>query len=441
MKFSHYGHFLELNGKCYCLSLSKFDLVEVSHATLQYALRGDFEKIPAGVLSVLKDALIVVPSNIDELCSLRASLFSKRFISNLFRVTIAPTMLCNFACPYCFESSEIRANGRIMSDATAANIIKSVDDCFNKTRFKRMVLCWYGGEPLLGLKKVVELTTLIGSFAERNGVKLSTYIITNGSLLSADTAKTLIDCGIQTAQVTMDGAPEVHNSRRVAKDGRPTFDIILNNIEKALELGLKIKLRVNLDRDNVPTIFDLFDILKDRKIYKEISLSIGCVSPDEYGINDKILSKEEYNKIRSDIIRDRYGSMARNETAVVRETACSADSFNSLSVGPEGELYSCWEHFGDKDFVIGNVNDGDFMQQKLRNAPEYMTYDPTKIEECSKCKLLPMCFGGCPYCRIRCKPTQCHEWKSNIEESVRDYVIAILNKKLCESFVESSENC
>lgn len=441
MKVSCYSSFIRIDGVYYCLSLAKCYLVEVADATLQYMLRKEFEKIPHDVLSVLQEALVVVPAGIDELGAFRASLFSKRFLSKSFTLTIAPTMLCNFKCPYCYESSEIRANGAMIDDRTAANILIVLNDCFNKIRFNRISVDWYGGEPLLGLKKISEIAPLINEFANKNGIAVKSDIVTNGSLLSADAVKTLLECGVETAQVTMDGAREIHNSRRLAKDGRPTFDIILNNIENALELGLKIRLRVNLDHDNVPTISELLEVLKDRGIYQKISFSIGYVSPGEFGTNPKVLSQDEYDKVNSAINLDRYGCSNRPNINIKRSTACSADAFCSLSVGPRGEIYSCWEHFGDESFIIGNINDGDFLEQKLRNASEYMTHDPTKIEECVNCKLLPICLGGCPYNRIQGKPTQCHEWKHDIEGSVRDYVIAVLNKKASKEEIEDAGNC
>jgi uncharacterized protein len=225
MYISRYSCFIRLGGISYCLSLVKLDLIEVADETLRCVLCLEFEKIPRGVLSVLQDALVVVPANTDELGAVRASLFSRRFLSKSFGLTIAPTMLCNFKCPYCYESSEIRANGAMIDDRTAASIVIALNDCFNKIKFNRLSINWYGGEPLLGLKKISEIAPLINEFANKNDIAVKSDIITNGSLLSADAVKTLLDCGVETAQVTMDGAREIHNSRRLAKDGRPTFDI------------------------------------------------------------------------------------------------------------------------------------------------------------------------------------------------------------------------
>lgn len=61
---------------------------------------------------------------------------------------IAPTLNCNFNCPYCFENDK-RAS--TMSDSTINDLIDFIKSFEG---IKEMSLTWYGGEPLLALPTI-----------------------------------------------------------------------------------------------------------------------------------------------------------------------------------------------------------------------------------------------------------------------------------------------
>ena len=69
---------------------------------------------------------------------------------------------------------------------------------------------------------------------------------------------------IYQLQVTVDGTAEINDRRRLHKDGLPTYDRILKNVELALERGVAISLRVNVGRENLHGIGALIDDLKAR---------------------------------------------------------------------------------------------------------------------------------------------------------------------------------
>ena len=71
-------------------------------------------------------------------------------------------------------------------------------------------------------------------------------------------------------------------------------------------------------------------------------------------------------------------------------TSCGIVSANNLVIGPKGELYKCDHHIGDKNYVVGNVKQG-----LLFNKPYYDYCTIKHPKKCLRCKLLPLCYGGC----------------------------------------------
>jgi MoaA/NifB/PqqE/SkfB family radical SAM enzyme len=57
--------------------------------------------------------------------------------------------------------------------------------------------------------------------------------------------------GIARLQITLDGPPREHDKRRVYADGAGSYERIAANIAMALELGVAVSVRLNVDRNNM----------------------------------------------------------------------------------------------------------------------------------------------------------------------------------------------
>ena len=99
--------------------------------------------------------------------------------------------------------------------------------------------------------------------------------------------------------------------------------------------------------------------------------------------------------------------------------SCSARNINSLVIGPEGELYKCWEEVGRKEYVVGNLADTSYNRELML---KYTTgIDQLDDNKCVDCGLLPICDGGCPRVRMLNKYEgrhleTCHLLKDGMDE-------------------------
>ena len=118
------------------------------------------------------------------------------------------------------------------------------------------VMLFSGGEPLVR-KDLPELA----AYAVEKGMRA--VISTNGTLITADMAKTLKSIGLSYVGISLDGMQPVNDRFR----GVPgSFDKALAGIRHCQDAGIKVGLRFTINRYNVDEIPAIFDLLEDMNI-------------------------------------------------------------------------------------------------------------------------------------------------------------------------------
>jgi len=207
---------------------------------------------------VLIDQGILVPETWDEL-SLLETRRARAHDPNVgsMSLTICPTVNCNFRCTYCYQHHV----GRLMSADVQDRLIAFLNR--QQPVVSSLFVTWFGGEPLLGFDVIQQLTPRLRALVP--DAAYSAHIITNGSLLTRDISTRLVDLGVESAQVTLDGPRTRHNERRPLAGGQSTFDRILEHLREA-DPRLRFSVRVNTDRRNADEVTDLFDQLDDASL-------------------------------------------------------------------------------------------------------------------------------------------------------------------------------
>lgn len=102
---------------------SRFNVIDKGNQpTLAYnsysgaivALDAEYEKglfenganCPSEIVDNLTDAGLLVPDGLDEIEHLKEISLACRMQSKSLSFTIAPTLNCNFRCPYCYENGK-----------------------------------------------------------------------------------------------------------------------------------------------------------------------------------------------------------------------------------------------------------------------------------------------------------------------------------------------
>lgn len=357
-----------------------------------------------------------VDSDEDEMLKLKYFAHFRRFANEELSLTINPTLDCNFACPYCFEKNHPRS---YMSDEIEREVISFIK---RHKKIRKLTVIWFGGEPLLAFNRIVSLTNLIKEL----GIKYEAGMITNGYLLTDKVVSHLDSLLVKSIQVTIDGLAPIHDSRRCLKNGIPTFEKILYNIKKVRSTcpTIKINVRVNIDRTNCRDFVELYKIFQTKE-YEGIALTPAFVD-DVNNLNACVLnSSEQYDYIK-DLFKQEGISFSSFYPQPQKE--CFVRNNNFVVIGPDGEMYKCWNDIGDPDKVYGYIN-GEITNEKL--LLHYLAAsDPFEDEQCKKCLLLPVCGGGCPYQRLR------RDYEKSdimicplIKDNLKDYLINHIHAK------------
>lgn len=334
--------------------------------------------------NLLKGRMLVYKDeNEDDTLKLMSTM--NRFNNQYLGLTIAPTMECNFACPYCYEEGR-RYNS--MTEEIVKEVIKFITT--NMTNRQSLSITWYGGEPLIGINTIEKITSEV----LKRKYNYSSTMVSNGYLLNRETAKKLLALQISSVQITIDGPPEIHNQRRILKNGSGSFETILTNIEETCDL-LNILIRVNVDKDNVQKVDELINCLDQHNLKGKIGLYIAPLD----NINDtcnaqKCFTSNEFANEQMTFYNKNYNrGYFFTKVPTPNPGICGAVSESNYIIDPLGDLYKCWDDIGEISERIGKITQP---VQFNKNLMKWLNYDCMSDKTCIKCKVLPICMGGCP---------------------------------------------
>lgn len=353
---------------------------------------------------------MLVKDDRDEYAEMLIASRMARFSTDSMSLTIAPTLGCNFCCPYCYEKGQEHTT---MNDGVANNLVAFVANRAQAvTSFN---VAWYGGEPLLCLERIQSLTERLRAAIPSN-CEYSASIVTNGYLMTPDVAKKLSLCEVKTAQVTLDGSRSDHDSRRVPHDGSPTYDRIMENVKKCADI-IDIVIRVNVDKTNIAAADELLSYLEHAGLKNKVGFYLAPVD----NINETCGNGKQCFSVREFSVEEvRFCERAIDEGFQMRPIAnlncgiCGAVSRNTYVVDPGGDLYKCWDEIGKRDRRVGTLKEGLRMNAQLIRWLGYEPDDP----ECATCFAFPMCMGGCPHHAMTGAHKQCSSIRYNAEQKM-----------------------
>jgi len=266
MKVSRYNHRIAHDGRLLLFNAYRRGLHDVGESVysaldqLEAGAENWDSELSDSTRATLVEAGYVIEDDVDEHTTLLAERESLRLSTEVIGLTIAPTIDCNFGCPYCFEGAE-KPQER-MSEQTMSAVVNFARGLITEST-RGLSITWFGGEPLLGMSQIEQLTHRFRSaIVEPMGLHYAASIVTNGYGLTRKIATRLRDLGVVRTQITLDGTAEYHNQRRFRIGGHPTFDRIVENIVESCDV-LRISVRVNVDEENRESFVPLVKYLQD----------------------------------------------------------------------------------------------------------------------------------------------------------------------------------
>ena len=421
-KDGSYTAFNARTGSLAILSLSGYNILQQLSLAKKDKLNIEGQELISmeNTLVDLQKGGFVVEDDFDELSSLDIIVNRRKFDSSGLGLTIMPTSDCNLFCPYCYEHKTREYMDKSVQDA----LITFIDDHLKNA--KNFGVSWYGGEPLMAIDTIVDLSKKILDLCSKHNCEYYAGIITNGVLLTLENAHKLKQSNITFVQVSLDGTKEIHDKSRFEKGEKGTFDIIIENIKKIIHILPSIYIRINANKDNVSCLEALLDSLESEGLKGKVQVYIGQIEP--IGViktcNDitvKCIEDDSFAKTYVNFNKMAIQKGWDPEPYLVPATTfglCAAEMDNAFVVEPDGKLQKCWVPVGKEQESIGNIRDGIVSYSRLN---KWIGYSPLHDAECRECNVLPLCYGNCVYRTLLNPETKhCGIWKYRLSDVLND---------------------
>lgn len=316
------------------------------------------------------------------------------------------TDACNSKCIHCVAGIEGRPPRK---DLPVGEIRRMADDFHAtlKSMGRNSVFCWSGGEPLIrkDVFKIIEYCARQGYAQE---------MITNGTLIDADTAQRLRDGNLEVMFISLESVnPKIHDTMRGIKGGHYQA---LRGIENCKKAGLNVVANMSMTKLNYKDYHEF-------KHYCENTLEIclysrfvrnqgtACQKWEEVG-----LSKEEFKGAYLDI----YGEMlelirqgkatqilpmsifdlvplmevprnAQDRDYLETWAGCQACK-HLLGVDVNGDVSACKYPMG---YILGNMGKMAFEEIMASDLFRIIAARKSRHGRCGRCEHLGVCGGGC----------------------------------------------
>lgn len=275
---------------------------------------------------------------------------------------------CNLKCSYCYASQGNYGETKLMTLECAKNIVNFINTYFNEVE----TIIFFGGEPTLNydvIKYICEHMEEKNFLMQTNGVKLNDKNI----------IKLIQDYNISIT-LSVDGNKEIHDLNRITNKGKPTFDLIKDNVNK---LNEKYGIFIQTIEATMPSVY-----LKNNekgKIAEELFENFKCKNIIIHEVLDLNLEnninniKEEWtentvtilNRLLDDkkyiIGEDLYMALIPFFSKKTENQLFCTAAKGIISIDPDGNLWPC-HMFVKSNYQLGNIND--FKKEKFKSISD-----------------------------------------------------------------------
>jgi serine-type anaerobic sulfatase-maturating enzyme len=372
-----------------------------------------------------------------------ASLLTDPDAPPAFHLLAKPTgAICNLDCEYCFFLSKemLYPGSRFrMADDLLETYLRQLIEAH--ARSPEVMVAWQGGEPtMMGLdffRRSVEL-------AERHRMphqRVIYTIQTNATLIDDEWATFFKEHGFLVG-VSIDGPKEIHDTYRVDKGGKGSFDRVMTGLAHLRDRGVDWNALTTIHAANQGHGREIYRFLRDEcgarfmqfiPIVERATPQSLPVANEGWGggvkgrplytqegslLTERSIAPEGYGRFLIDVfeewVRRDVGEVfvqmfdvalanwhGEPPSLCVHTETCGL----ALAIEHTGDLYSC-DHFVEPAFKLGNIKDKHMIE--LIASPQQRQFGLDKRDAlprfCRECDVRFACHGGCPKDRFTDDP-------------------------------------
>lgn len=310
---------------------------------------------------------------------------------------IMPTEQCNFRCIYCYEKFEIGSLSEENIDGLLSWFRKNI------CNYKSVHISWFGGEPLLALRQIYELSEQMIEVCKMHHKPYTASITTNGYLLSEDVFKRLLKCRVLQFHITIDGDKEKHNMQRLLGDGRPTYDNIIGNLV-AISKNVKSKMFNIIIRNNVTKntlgsihkfIDEMYQLFGQDARFGFYFRPVGKWENTEFRMGEEELIKNFDEMYEAILDAENHLNYAPYRNALENQM-CAAHKRNQYVIRGDGRVGKCTMLLENSENEVGKITPSGIHIEENKII-KWLGLSNRENAKCNNCNLYASCFSNsCP---------------------------------------------
>jgi uncharacterized protein len=358
-----------------------------------------------------------------------------------FHLLAKPTgAVCNLDCSYCFFLSKemLYPGSRFwMADVLLQAYVRQLIEAH--ARSPVVEVAWQGGEPtLMGVEFFRRSVELVNGYL-KPGQRAEYTIQTNGTKLDDEWAEFFKDNDFLVG-ISIDGPREIHDTFRVTKGGRGSFDQVMRGLShlRAAEVEFNVLTTVHAANEHrgrevyqylrdecgarfmqfIPIIERVAEATKngtvqwsswrDRPLYTQAGDTVTgrSVSPAGYG---RFLIDVFEEWVRHDVARvyvQMFDTALANWVGEQPSMCVHCETCGlALALEHTGDVYSC-DHFVEPRYLLGNITNRHLLDLVASEQQRQFGLDKreTLPRYCRECDVRFACHGGCPKDRFTTTP-------------------------------------
>lgn len=333
-------------------------------------------------------------------------------------VTLVVTEDCNFDCTYCYMHEK---NQKKMTAETARDIVdflldeEKTNGYISAKTSPGIVLDFIGGEPLLAIEEIEAfMAYFVFRTVELDHPWKDNYVISmssNGALYNTPEVQAFINRyrGRVHIGITIDGTKELHDTCRIYKGGKGTYDDVLDGVKQRFMNGEHPSTKVTLAPENLQYLSEatlhLFNLgykfLYCNVVFEDVweQQHAAMLYQEMKKLADIIIQEELYTNNLTSLFSESIGSPMDQED---NDNWCGGDG-SMLAIGTDGKCYPCLRYmsyaFANRErpaLEIGDIYSGIVDEDKSDHIKclKCITRRSQSTDECFNCPVAK----GCGWC-------------------------------------------
>lgn len=302
------------------------------------------------------------------------------------------TRQCNLKCRHCGSS----CNRKLMQQIESNVVFRVIDEITDKVTPQQTMFCITGGEPLL-----YDEWAAIGSYISSKGYHWG--MTTNGTLITPEIVEKMVEAGMKTISVSLDGLEEVHEWLREKKG---CYKAAVKGIKMLVESKKFrcVQVTTVVHPKNISDLESMHEFFKNLKVD---SWKLTGVEPIGEAINNPelFLSGKQYRQLLdficekrtskelevtfgcSHFLTEKYDNAVRKQRFI-----CGAGTMIA-SISADGDILGCLDIDNRAATKQGNVYEENFWDVWENKFEIFRGKRENKREKCNICDYSEFCRG------------------------------------------------